>query len=139
MFHVRKQEGVGGARVVRVVDDEVRFGDAVAELDDFNVAVGLATNSLVVVFAENEGLTVLELNDVFAARVALGEVEPRAVIENVAVLQNFDECGTLVRGSVLQRFFEVLLENVNRARDKSGLRADSERNTGLSSAHRCGC
>ena len=29
-FHVREQESVGRARVMRVVDDEVGFGDAIA-------------------------------------------------------------------------------------------------------------
>jgi len=54
-----------------------------------------------VVFAEDEGLAMLELDDVLAAGFALSQREPRTVIKNVAVLQNLDEGGALVRGGVL--------------------------------------
>src|SRR5208282_308356 len=102
--------------------------NAVAQLDDLNVAVTLAPNAFVAVLAENKRLAVLQLNDVLAARIALGEVEPRSIVEYVAVLQDFDERRAFVGRSVFERFFQVLLENVDGARDKSRLGADSERN-----------
>jgi len=71
---------------------------------------------------------VLELNDVLAAGVALGQGEPCAVIEDVAVLQNLHKRGALVSGGVLQRFFQVTLEDVDRAGDEGGFGADGERN-----------
>ena len=53
VLHVREEEGVGRARVMRVVDDEVAFGDAIAELDYFNVAIGFAADAFVAVFSED--------------------------------------------------------------------------------------
>ncbi len=128
MLHVREQESVRGARVVRVMDDEVGFGNAVAELDDFDVAVGFAANAFVAVLAEDEGLTVFEVEDVLAASVAFGEREPGAVVEDVAVLEDFDEGGAFVRGGLLQRVFQMRLEDVHATRDESGFRADGQGN-----------
>ena len=87
--------------MVRVMDDHVRFGDAVAELHDFDVAVCFAPDALVAVLAEDERLTVFQLDDVLAARVAFGQVKPCSVVEDVAVLQDLDEGGAFVRGGVL--------------------------------------
>jgi hypothetical protein len=52
-LHVGEQESVGGTRVMGVVDDEVGLRDAVAEGDDFDVAVGLAADALVASFAKH--------------------------------------------------------------------------------------
>lgn len=49
VLHVREQEGVVRPQVMRVVDEEIGFGDTVAELDDFDVVVGLAAHALVVI------------------------------------------------------------------------------------------
>ena len=68
-----------------------------------------------------------ELNDVFAAGVFFGDAGPRAVIENVAVLQDFDERGTFMRGSVFERVFQVRLKNIDRARDESSFRTNGQR------------
>src|SRR6202050_399780 len=100
-LHVREQEGVRGPRVVRVVDNQVGLSDAVAELHDFDVTIGFAADAFFWVFAEDEGLSMLELDDVLAAGFALSQREPRTVVKNVAVLQNLDEGGALVRGGVL--------------------------------------
>src|SRR4029077_20549479 len=90
VLHVGEQESVRGARVVRVVDDEIGFGNAVAELDDFDVTVGFAANAFVAILAEDERFAVLELHDVLAASVAFGERKPGAVVEDVAVLEDLD-------------------------------------------------
>ena len=127
MLHVGEKECVGGARVMGVVDDEVGFGDAVAQLDDFDVAIGLAANAFVAILAEDERLAVFELDDVFAASVFFGDAGPGTVIENVAVLQDFDEGGAFVGGGVFERVFEVGLEDVHGARDESGFGADGQR------------
>ena len=55
-------------------------------------------DAFVAIFAEDHGLAVLELDDVFAARVAFGEREPCAIVKNIAVLQNFDKRGAAMRG-----------------------------------------
>ena len=114
--------------MVRVVDDEIGCGDAVGELDDFEVTVGLAADALVAVLAENHRLAVFQLEDVFAAGIALGQVEPRAIVEDVAVLQNLDVGGTFVRGGVSQGVLQVALEDVDGARDEGGFGADGQRN-----------
>src|SRR5204863_10155788 len=98
MFHVREEKSVGRARMMRVVDEKVGFGDAVAELNDFDVTVGFATDAFVAILAEDKRLAVFELDDVLAAGILFGKGKPGAVVEDIAVLQNFDERGTLVRG-----------------------------------------
>ena len=110
-----------------VVDEQIFFGDAVAELDDFEIEA-VQADALVAILAEDERLAVFELDDVLAARVFFGERFPRVIVEDVAVLQNLDVRGALVRGRFLQRVLQVLLENVHRARDERGFRADGERN-----------
>jgi len=111
-----------------VVNEEIGLGDAVAQLNDFDVAVRLAADAFVAIFSEDERLAVLELDDVLAAGVFFGEREPRTVIEDVAVLEDFDEGGAFVLGGLLESVFEVALEDVHGARDESGFGADGERN-----------
>src|SRR6516225_451086 len=43
-LHMRKKERIGRTRVVRVVNHKVGFRNAVAELDNFDVAVELAAD-----------------------------------------------------------------------------------------------
>src|ERR1700737_628578 len=73
VFHMREEESVGWTRVMRVMNHEVRFRDAVAELDDLNVAVGLAANALIAIRTKHERLAMLKLNDVFTAGIAVRE------------------------------------------------------------------
>src|SRR6266851_2917736 len=73
-----------------------------------------------------EARAVFDLHDVLAAGIALGQGEPRPIVEDVAVLENLDERGTLVHGRVLQGFFQVALEDVDRAGDESGFRTDCQ-------------
>jgi hypothetical protein len=101
VLHVREQECVGRARVMRVMHYEIALSYAIAKLDDFDVAVRLPADSLIVVLAENERLAVLELHHMLAPRVALGQGKPCSIIENVAVLKNLNERGALVRRGML--------------------------------------
>ncbi len=112
--------------MVFVVYEQIFFGDAVAELNDFEIE-SVQADALVAVLAEDERLAVLELDDVLAARVFLGEVVPRAVIEDVAVLQNLDVGRAFVRRRLFQSVFQVLLEDVHGTRDECGFRANGER------------
>src|SRR5258708_37977381 len=100
LLHVRELKGVCRARMVRIVNDHIRLGDAVAELYDFDVAVRFPADTLVAVLAENHALAVFELEDVLAAGIAVRQREPRAVVEDVAVLQNFHVGRTFVCGRV---------------------------------------
>ena len=68
-----------------------------------------------------------ELDDVFAAGVLFGDAGPGAVVENVAVLQDFDEGGAFVSGRVFERVFQVGLEDIDGAGYEGGFGADGER------------
>ena len=83
------------------------FGDAVADFYDLDVAVGFAADAFIAVLAEDERLAMFKLQDVFAAGFALGKRKPRAIVEDVAVLQNLDEGRALVRSGMLQGVFQV--------------------------------
>src|SRR6266436_8633822 len=126
MFHVGEQEGVGRPWMVGVVHYEVALRDPVAKLDDFDIAIRFPADALIAVFAEDQRLAVLQLHYVFAARIALGQREPCAIIENVAVLKDLHECGTLVRGGMFERFFQLPLEDVHGACHKGCFRPDCQ-------------
>ena len=68
----------------------------------------------------------LQMDDVIDAGVLLREIEPRAVVEDVAVLQDFNVGRALVRGGFLQRVLQVLLEDVHRAGHERRIGADHE-------------
>src|ERR1700682_258694 len=68
VLHVRELESVCRTRMVRIVNDQIRLGDAVAQLDDFDVAVRFSAYTLVTVLAENHRLAMFELEDGLAAR-----------------------------------------------------------------------
>ena len=71
VLHVRELESVRGTGMVGIVNDQIRLGDAVAELDDFEVAIGFPADALVAVFAENHWFAMFELQDMLAASVAV--------------------------------------------------------------------
>ena len=114
--------------MVLVVDEQIFFGEAVAvaEVDDFEIEA-VHADAFVAILSEDERLAVFEVDDLFAARVFFGERFPRAVVEDIAILQNFDVGGALMRGGFLRGFFEVLLEDIDGAGDERGFRADGER------------
>ena len=109
-----------------VVDEEIFLGDAVAELDDFEFEP-VEADALVAILAEDERFAVFELDHVLAARIFLGECLPGAVVEDVAVLEDLDVGGALVRGRFFQRFLEVLLKDVDGAGDEGGFGSDGQR------------
>ena len=111
---------------MRIMHDQVRFRDAIAERHDLDVAVGLAADALVAILAEHERLPVLQLHDVFAARIFFRQAEPCAIIKNVAILQNLDERGTLVGRRSLQRVFQLRLKHIHGTRHKGCFRADRQ-------------
>src|SRR5271168_3228121 len=88
LFHLGQGESVGGNGIFRVVDEQIALRDAAAELHDFQIHADHA-DALVAIFAEDHGFTLLEGDDVLAAGVTFGEREPGAVVEDVAVLQDF--------------------------------------------------
>ena len=94
------------------MDEQIFFRDATAELHDLEIEP-VQPNALVAILPKNERLAVLELHHVLAACIFLRKLEPRAIIENIAVLQDFNVRRSLVRCRLLQRFFQVTLKHVN--------------------------
>ena len=70
-------------------------------VDHFEVQP-VQADALVSILAKDQRLAVLELHDVLAAGVFFGQVDPGAVIENVAVLQDLDVGRALMRRSFFQ-------------------------------------
>ena len=103
MLHVGKQKSVRRSRVVCIVNDQVGFGDAVAERDDFDIAIGFPANALVLVLAKDERFAVFEHNHVLAAGFFFGNAVPGPIVKDVAVLKNFDKRRALVNGGSAQR------------------------------------
>ena len=128
LLHVGKLEGVVRAGMMNVVDHQIGFADAVAELHDFNVAIGAAAKALFAILAKDHGLAVFELQNVLAAGFFFGDPEPGAVVEDIAILQNFDERRTFMGGRCLKRVFEMALEDVHGSGNESCFSADGKRN-----------
>src|SRR5271155_1140525 len=125
-IHARKGEGIDGIWIVLVMHQQIFFGDAISQGDYFEIETDEA-NSLVAILAEDQRLAVFELDDLLASGFFFGDGFPSAVVENIAVLQDFDVGGTLMRCWFPQGFFQVLLEDVHGARDESGFGTERER------------
>ena len=128
LLHMAKLECVVRARMMDVVDDQVGFADAVAELHDFDIPIRGATYTLFAIFAEDHGLAVFQLQYILAAGFFFGDPEPSAVVEDIAILQNLDERRTLVSGCCFEGLLEMALKDIDGASNESGFRADGQRN-----------
>ena len=84
-------------------------------------------DALVAVLAEDHRLAVLEDEHPVLADLAVGEVAPRAVVEDVAVLEDLDERRALVAAGPLERVLEVLGVGVDRAGDERRLGGEGDR------------
>ena len=72
VLHMGELKSVRWPRMVFVVNDQVRLRDAVAELNDFDVAIRFPANAFIAVFSENHRLAMFELEDVLAPGVPVG-------------------------------------------------------------------
>ena len=88
----------GRVRVALVVDEQVRLGDAVAERHDLGLAGRSCGCPCRVPLPKTSGLPCSSTSCVSALMLLLGQVRERAVVEDVAVLQDLDERRALVRG-----------------------------------------
>src|SRR5260370_6568192 len=127
LLHVREHEGIARAGMFLVVDQEILFRDAVAELDNLELEA-LQADAFLAVFSEDERLAVFQLNHVLAACLFVGEVFPGAVVEDVAILEDLDVRGASMGCGLAQRFFQMLLEDVHGAGHERGFRPDGQRN-----------
>ena len=87
----------------------------------------MQADALVAVLAEDHRLAVLEHEHPVLANVALGEVAVRAVVEDVAVLENLDEDRAVVPAGALERLLEVLGVGVDRPGDEGRLGGQCDR------------
>src|SRR5579863_3619578 len=76
VLHMRQGKCVVRARMMHIMHEQIPLGDAVAELDDFDVAVRFAPDALVAIFAEDHWLAVFELQHMLAACLAFGDRKP---------------------------------------------------------------
>src|SRR5260370_30307971 len=104
--------------------DDVALADAVAERDHLG-PLPVHPDSLVAVLAEDERLAVLAHQLMIGLDLLVADVVEGAVIENVAVLEDFDERRAAMPMSAFQRLAEPLL-----------LDADSTRNERRARSHR---
>ena len=132
IFHLREQERVRRIRIGLIVHQQILFREsvAIAEMDDFELH-SIEANAHVPVLAVDQRLAMLQVDDVIDAGILLREIEPRAVVEDVAVLQDFDVGGAAVRRGFPQRVLQVLLEDVHRARHERRIWRRSTRPSGL--------
>src|SRR5882762_3265269 len=114
--------------MMRIMNNQVGLCHAISERYDLDIAVGFAPDAFVAVLAKYQRLAVLELYDLLASRVSLGEREPCAIVEDIAILQDFHERGALVYRRMLERVLQVGLENIDRTGHKCGFRSDGQRN-----------
>src|SRR6185436_3863480 len=104
-----------------VVDEEIRLADAVlADRHDFRMETP-QPDPLVTVLAEDHRLAVLQHEHPVLADLAVREVPPRAVVEDVAVLEDLDERRAVVQPRPLERLLEVLRVGIDAAGDERGL------------------
>ena len=106
-----------GIRGMRVVHEQVGFGDSVAKLNDLKLD-SIEANTFVAVFPKDHGLAMLEIDRAILAVLSLGEMFERSIVEDVAVLKYLHERNTLVVGRLREHRAQVLHVNINRATDK---------------------
>lgn len=111
-------------RVFWFMDDDVVFGDAVfAHRDNLGFEGLVDAEAFVLLFTEKEGLVFFEEKEVVVAILAAVNGVPSLVVEDDAILQNFDEA----EAGMFVRCFEgrdhVLDVVVKGASDKTGFGA----------------
>ena len=108
------------------MDEQIALGDSVAELYHFKIEA-IHADALVAILAVDQRLAMLKLHDVLAARVLFCDRIPRVIVKDVAVLQDLNVRRAFVCRRLAQGLFQVLLEDINRARDKCGPGSDRKR------------
>ena len=100
------------------------------DLDDAKHAVGSHHDALVTVGAEDDRLTVMEIDHHLVADLALDDVVERAVVEHVAVLEDLDERRALVIVRLAEDLHHVLAIEVVGAGDEAGLGTERDSRAG---------
>src|SRR5260370_14632688 len=117
------------------MDDDVALADTVAERDRLG-PLPVHPDSLVAVLAEDERLAVFEHQLMVGLDLLVAHVVEGAVIENVAVLKDFDERRAAMPMSAFERIAEVLLLDIDRTRNERRMRSQSHRQRIKRKVHR---
>ena len=107
--------------MVRVVHQQLRL---VPHLDDLDATVTALTHAFRALLVEADRLAMLEVDPV---RLVLAHEVERAVVVDVAVLEDLHERAALVRSGGAQHLRQMPTVGVDRARDERRLRADRDR------------
>lgn len=109
-----------------VMDEKVGFGDPVLSDDNHLGLAVVETDALVPISAKDQRLPVLDLDGVLGHRVLLGRVEPRLVVEDVAVLVDLDKRSPLVRDATLVDLVHAFHVHVDTACDEGASGSDRD-------------
>src|ERR1700724_965420 len=96
-------------------------------LDDAGLVARAPPPPAAAPLAEDERLAVLELHRLLVAGLLLGHVAESLVVEDVAVLVDLDEGGAAVPRGAAQGLLQMLLEDVDAARDEGRAGAQGQR------------
>src|SRR6266487_1939553 len=106
--------------VVCVMDEQLRL---VRYIDDLHAAIPTLPDAPLILLTEPNRLPVLEVDPV---RLVLADEVERAVVVDVAVLEDLDERAPAMRGCGSQRFRQMRTIGVDRAGDERRLCADRQ-------------
>jgi len=128
VLHVRELEGVCRTRMVRVVNDQIRLGDVVAKLYDFDVAVRFPADTLSRFLPKTMGLPCSSWRTC-SLRASRSVSENHAPsLKMLQFCKNFHVGRTFVGGRVFSASLSGVLENVHGAGHESGFGSDGQRN-----------
>src|SRR5258708_23295794 len=109
------------------MNQQIVFGYAIlANGDHFRVGA-IHTNALLPIFSEGHRLPMLEIQHTIGTNAAVSEIVESVVVKDIAVLIDLYERNAFVFRGCLNHTTEVFDVNVDRARDKSRLTRDRQR------------
>src|SRR5438128_5273426 len=124
--HSTEQVSQAGLLGLFVVDEQVVNRDAAAQSNHFRIH-SVQAYALVAVLAENERLTVFEVQGVIRLDAFVGGVIENAVVEDLAVLINLNECRAFMSRGAFQSLRQMIDVDVHGSGDKSSFGADGQR------------
>jgi len=128
--HPREQEGQTRFGRPLVVEKEIILGDPFPQFDDFRMHP-IEANAFLDVFAEHQGLAMLEIDHVVILDLLVGGIEEGVVIEDVAILIDLDKSRPFVVGGPLKDVGQMLDVDVNGTGDERRFRNRSHNTNGV--------
>ena len=111
---------------MNVVHQDVSLGDAIFA-DGYNFGMrAIHAYALIAILAKNHRLPVFEVKNFVGSYAALGKVIEGAIVEDVAILIDFEERHAFVLRRGLDHGAEMLHIDVDRARDEGCFTRDRQ-------------